>query len=179
MKLAFLFFLSFSGYLFIFSSQDENADSVGSPKIRDGCNCTAPCLNYYTYWNGYCYRGYMTNFYSADSADLKCMNDTISIGSIGHLVSIHSEFENAYLTGIIDNYSNDYLIGIHYAGGKWVAYDGTNFDFNKWDNGQPVDPDNLNCTKAMMIDGDFSYKWVTTACDDSTTYICKYPARYY
>jgi hypothetical protein len=90
----------------------------------------------------------------------------------GHLVSIHDAFENAIIGEYAPDYftENDYWIGSDkfISQGTWTWTDGTNFDYNDWQNGKPQNQSGYDCIAITVKDG----YWNAQECFQPKPFVC-------
>uniref|UniRef100_A0AC34GC99 C-type lectin domain-containing protein n=1 Tax=Panagrolaimus sp. ES5 TaxID=591445 RepID=A0AC34GC99_9BILA len=91
----------------------------------------------------------------------------------GHLTSIHSMFENAFVGeqgSSLFTGSNDFWTGANklLKPGLWSWMDGTSFDFADWEKGQPKNFTNSNCGTIIME----SNIWNSDDCNKKKPFVC-------
>uniref|UniRef100_A0A914QGK5 C-type lectin domain-containing protein n=1 Tax=Panagrolaimus davidi TaxID=227884 RepID=A0A914QGK5_9BILA len=107
-----------------------------------------------------------TNFIGAEE---------ICIGLGGHLASVHSMYENVFVSEeaaltFTKSESDDFWIGANnfVALGNWTWMDGTPFDFKDWDKGQPQNTSNTNCASSANNYG----QWKADECVELKPFVC-------
>uniref|UniRef100_A0AC34FKQ1 C-type lectin domain-containing protein n=1 Tax=Panagrolaimus sp. ES5 TaxID=591445 RepID=A0AC34FKQ1_9BILA len=134
-------------------------------------NVGADCLPNETEWHSHCYSFYNISKGFAD-AELKCNQHG------GHLASIHDGFTNALLAQeakqkLLNSTEANFWIGattlIELKSWNWT--DGTNFDFNQWNKGEPQNISSSSCSAVSVAEG----YWTTQDCFMSKSFVCETP----
>lgn len=175
---------------FIFSHIDSNASSFycasqcvyekeGEPGsqycLRYG-NDKAPicesqeCPDGWKEFKGKCYK-YMDIAKTWADAEAVCNNQTLD-GVQGHLASVHSEEENVFVASLANEES---WIGGHdiYKDGHWAWSDGSPFDYQNWNVGEPNNYENDEDCLEIHHSSTYGKDWNDEWCSDKLNFVCK------
>jgi len=121
-------------------------------------------------WNSYgnsCYKVFSEskNWNSAENA---CIDNS------AHLASIHSDEEVDFLSNILNVQSRYFWIGLEWKENVYQWSDGSSFDFNNWNSGEPNGAGSENCAHVYHIPDHGAHdKWNDARCVIDMPYICK------
>uniref|UniRef100_A0A914NYH4 C-type lectin domain-containing protein n=1 Tax=Panagrolaimus davidi TaxID=227884 RepID=A0A914NYH4_9BILA len=128
----------------------------------------AVCPNGSVTWQTNCFY-FVKNETGFATAEIACNNLD------AHLVSIHDAFVNVILGEEAVNYfhgstETNFWIGADnlQSHGTWTWTDGTPFDFNDWNKGEPQNVSGFGCAALSMVDG----TWSAQDCFKSKPYVC-------
>ncbi|XP_063967633.1 echinoidin-like [Lytechinus pictus] len=157
-----------------------------STGVLAGCCCP-------TYWSAFgqnCYRFFASNK-SWEDAENSCQSYSVPslgsggtiIDSVGHLVSIHSEEEQNFVSTVfrdkrLKTAPTAMWLGLHDTSteGEFEWTDGTPMDFTKWSPGQPDNWRTLEDCGQMRSDYGNNL-WNDAGCQNVPYFICKLPAK--
>ena len=80
-------------------------------------------------------------------------------------MSIHSDEEGEFLQSIA---GSSYWIGLEWKEDEYQWSDGSRFDYEKWDSGEPNGPGSENC-----VHTNWGVEWNDYACRYTKRYVCK------
>uniref|UniRef100_A0AC34QWP7 C-type lectin n=1 Tax=Panagrolaimus sp. JU765 TaxID=591449 RepID=A0AC34QWP7_9BILA len=90
----------------------------------------------------------------------------------GHLPSVHSVFENMYLTDKareVLTRTDGFMIGGEKLTGPWSWIDGTVWDYDDWAEGEPINTTTRNCLRMDIARG----QWYAYDCFAGSSYVCE------
>ncbi|XP_041103294.1 lectin-like [Polyodon spathula] len=134
---------------------------------REASMCDGSCLKGWSSFKNKCYQ-YVKDRKTWADAELYCL----SLG--GNLASIHSVEDNQAIQNLINN--NDASNGYTWIGGSdcfkegsWYWTDGSKWDYNNWNKGEP---NNLGVENCLHLNFPVPGGWNDVACSNLYPSVC-------
>ncbi|XP_028678929.1 lectin-like [Erpetoichthys calabaricus] len=129
------------------------------------------CPNDWEQFNNFCYK-FVKNAMTWIDAEVFCMEQR---GRGSHLVSVHSDEENAFLTNFIKKKDGgatlSWMGGTDcYKEGTWLWNDGTSWNYVKWNLGEP---NNFLIENCVLINYMVPGGWNDMSCNNKNSFVCK------
>ncbi|XP_033855407.2 lectin-like [Acipenser ruthenus] len=151
------------------SGAAAQGDDKKEVEKREVSMCAGSCLKGWVGFNDRCYQ-YVKDKKTWADAELYCL----SIG--GNLASVHSVEENNFIQNLINK--NDASDAFTWLGGSdcfkegsWYWTDGSKWDYNNWNKGEP---NNLFIENCLHIHFGVPGGWNDKACNNLYPSVCMY-----